>query len=81
MMKNDLLTPTGIAAVLFNGNHAQIFHWAREVIRAAHFLHILVAPSIIPLVSQEVALNPALRRLGLVAVSGEGSFPNAPKHA
>ena len=77
MMKNDLLTPTGIAAVLFNGNHAQIFHWAREVIRAAHFLQILVSPCAIVLaVPKKVALNPTLRRFGLFTVLRKSAFPD-----
>ena len=80
-MLDDLLTPRGIAAVLLDGNHAEIFHWAGKVIRAAGLFDVLVSPAVVPLVSQQVALNPALFGTGFIAVVDEGAFPNAPQHA
>ena len=77
MMQNNLLTPRGIAAVLLNRNHAKIFERATEVIRAAHFLHILVSPCAIVLaVPKKITLNPSLRWLGLTVVLDEGAFPD-----
>ena len=80
-MKNDLFTPLCVAAVLFDWNHAEIFERAGVVVRSTGLFQILVTPSKISLVSQEVALNPALFGTGFVAVLDKGAFPDAPENA
>ena len=81
MVLDDLFTPLCVAAVLLDGNHAQILERARVVIGVHGLLHVLVSPAKVSLVSQQVALNPALRRLGFVAVLDESAFPDRPQHA
>ena len=61
--------------------HAASLLIARDAERAATLFQVLVAPAIAVLMSQQVALNPALFGTGFNVIFGESAFPDAPKNA
>jgi hypothetical protein len=81
MMLLYLLSPFLVAAVLVDGNEVQILLRAGIVERVLAFLHVFVSPARVSLVSQQVARDPAFRRLCLFTIATEGSLPDGPENA
>ncbi len=78
-MQFHLGTPFGITAVNIDGNHVKILLWTGVVVRPHGLLHVLIAPAVVPLVLEKVALNPAFGWLDFFIDLREGPFPHAPE--
>ena len=80
-MSPDAFSPFKVAAILVDGNKVEILDGAGIIERAHRLIHVLEAPAIVPLMSREVARNPSLSGLGLLAISSEGPLSNRPEDA
>ena len=80
-MGNHLFPPLGIAAVNIKRDHAEILLGTRVIERPHRLIEVFVAPTVVPLMSQQVASDPALFGTRFIAIFGECPFPYGPQHA
>lgn len=65
---------------LLDGPEVEVLEWAGVVEGMHGLIHVLGAPLTLP-TSQQIAVDPSLRRLDLLGVLGECPFPDAPQNA